>query len=87
MPDKAYATAWVEGAKALEAGRPVDAALAEVGRAWDSGRTALFDRLLTPPFNRVVPEGRDDSATTLADKLALARAWRGLARGLDPQSR
>jgi hypothetical protein len=83
----AYAAAWLEGAKALEAGQPVDLALAAVGRSWDSGRTALFDRMVTPQFHKIVPEGRADAEITPAEKKALASAWRGFARGLDPQSK
>jgi hypothetical protein len=84
---RAYAAAWLEGARALEAGAPVADALAAVGRSWDAGRTAAFDRWVSPQFDRLVPEGQDDALTAPADKQALARAWRAFARGLDPNAR
>jgi hypothetical protein len=77
-----YAAAWTEGAKALEAGQQVDVALKRVSQAWDSGRVVLFDRLVTPQFSKVLPEGRAEAESKAADKMALARAWRGFARGL-----
>jgi hypothetical protein len=80
---RTYAAAWIEGAKALEAGQSVDAALHVVGRSWDSGRQALFHRVVAPQFSRIVPDGQPDAATDPARKQALAAAWRGFARGLD----
>jgi hypothetical protein len=40
---KAYAEAWAEGAKALDAGKSISAALEAVSKAWTSNWTALFD--------------------------------------------
>jgi hypothetical protein len=34
---RVYAAAWNQGAKALESGQPVTAALKSVGQSWDSG--------------------------------------------------
>ncbi len=79
---RAYATAWNEGAKALESGQPVASALKSVGQSWDSGRVQLFDRLITPELSKIVPDGRPESQLTTADRQALARAWRGFASGL-----
>lgn len=84
---KAYAAAWVDGAKALEAGRPLPDALAAVKQSWEAGRTAAFDHWIGPEFGKLVPDGTADESAKPADKQALARAWRGLARGLDPQSK
>jgi hypothetical protein len=77
-----YAAAWVEGAKALEAGQSVPSALKSVAQTWDHGRTKLFGRLLTPEFSKIVPEGQSESDTQAAARLAMAQAWRGLAAGL-----
>ena len=51
---RAYAAAWNEGAKALESGQPVTAALKSVRQSWDSGQVQLFDRLVTPEFSKFV---------------------------------
>jgi hypothetical protein len=79
---RVYAGAWNEGAKALESGQSVASALKSVGQSWDSGRVQLFDRLITPEFSKIVPEGQAESESTPAGRLALARAWRGFAAGL-----
>ena len=79
---RAYATAWNEGAKALESGQPVAAALKCVSQSWDSGRVQLFDRLIAPELFRIVADGQPESQVTTSSRQALARAWRGLASGL-----
>jgi len=79
---RAYGTAWNEGARALESGQPVAAALKSVGRSWESSRVQLFDRLITPQLSKIVADGETEAQVTLADRMALARAWRGLASGL-----
>jgi hypothetical protein len=79
---KAYAAAWEEGAKGLEAGQPLSAALAAVGKAWDASRTQLFDRMATPEFAKIIPESRKDADITLQQRAAMAAAWRGFALGL-----
>jgi hypothetical protein len=81
-----YGAAWVQGAQALESGQSVPSALKSVAQSWDLGRTQLFGRLLTPEFAKIVPEGQSDSEAKAADRLALARAWRGLAAGLTARS-
>jgi hypothetical protein len=79
---KAYAAAWEEGAKGLEAGQPVSAALAAVGNAWAANRTQLFDRMVTPEFAKVIPQSQKDADITLQQRAAMAAAWRGFALGL-----
>jgi hypothetical protein len=84
---KAYATAWIEGAKALESGQPVAASLKTVSDSWDTSRVQLFDRLVTPEFAKIVPEGQADADALLVNRMALARAWRGFALGLSGSSK
>jgi hypothetical protein len=79
---KAYAAAWEEGAKGLEAGQPVSAAIAVVGKAWDVNRAQLFDRMATPEFARIIPESQKDADVTSQQRAAMAAAWRGFASGL-----
>jgi hypothetical protein len=79
---QAYAEAWNEGAKALDAGRPVAEALQTVSKVWDAGRVRLFNRLVTPEFSKVVAESKSAPEMSDADRAALARAWRGFAAGL-----
>ncbi len=78
----AYAAAWEEGAKALDAGQPLSAAIAAVGKAWDANRTQLFDRMATPEFAKIVPESQKDADVTPQQRAAMAAAWRGFASGL-----
>jgi hypothetical protein len=78
-----YGKAWVEGAKNLESGQSVPAALRTVRTLWDAGRVQLFDRMITPEFSRIVAENRAPSQYTFAERQALARAWRGFAAGLE----
>lgn len=79
---KTYAGAWEDGAKAIDAGQPLSAAIAVVGKSWDAGRSQLFDRLATPEFAHIVPESQRDADVTPAQRAAMAAAWRGFARGL-----
>jgi hypothetical protein len=79
---KAYAAAWEEGAKSLDAGQPLSASLAAVGKAWDANRIVLFDRLAAPELSRIVPESQKDADVTPAQRAAMSSAWRGLALGL-----
>jgi hypothetical protein len=81
---RVYAAAWNEGARALESGQPVAAALKSVDQSWDSGRVQLFDRLVTPEFSKIVPENQPEGEAKPADLAALTRAWRGFALGLNP---
>jgi hypothetical protein len=79
---KVYAHAWEEGAKSLDAGAAPGAALDGVAKSWDGGRVDLFEKVVTPEFSKVVPEGRPDKELTAADRAKLAAAWRGFAKGL-----
>jgi hypothetical protein len=79
---KAYAAAWEEGAKGLEAGQPLSGAIAAVGKAWDANRAQLFDRMATPEFAKIVPESQKDADLTPQQRAAMAAAWRGFASGL-----
>src|SRR5262249_35497331 len=79
---KAYAGAWEEGAKGLEAGQPFSTAIAAVGKAWDANRAQLFDRMATPEFAKIIPESQKDAAVTSHQRAAMAAAWRGFASGL-----
>lgn len=80
---KAYAAAWEEGARSLDAGQPLSASLAAVSKAWEANRTALFDRSVASEFSRIVPESQKDADVTPAQRAAMAAAWRGLALGLN----
>jgi len=79
---KAYAAAWEEGAKALDAGQPLSAAIAAVGKTWDANRTQLFDQKATPEFAKIVPESQKDADITPQQRAAMTAAWRGFASGL-----
>jgi len=83
---KVYASAWTEGAGALESGQPLESSLQKVSAAWDAGRTGLFDRLITPEFAKILPQDQDESAMTPDRRARLARAWRGFAAGLSGSS-
>jgi hypothetical protein len=80
---RAYAKAWNEGAKRLENGQSVPAALQSVRTVWEAGRIQLFDRWITPEFSRIAPESRAQSQFSYEQRKALARAWRGFAAGLE----
>jgi hypothetical protein len=79
---KAYAAAWEEGAKQLEAGGGISAALGAVSKTWSANRTKLYDQMLTPEFSKIVAESVKDADLTPAERSAMAAAWRGLSRGL-----
>ena len=79
---RAYAAAWEEGAKQLDAGKRVSEALETVAKAWSTNRTTLYDQLVTPEFAMIVAEGADDTRLSPRERAALAAAWRGLSRGL-----
>ncbi len=80
---KAYAAAWEEGARSLDAGQPLSASLAAVSKAWEANRISLFDKSVAPELARIVPESQKDADVTPAQRAAMAAAWRGLALGLD----
>jgi hypothetical protein len=79
---KSYSAAWEEGAKQLEAGGGISAALGAVSKTWSANRTKLYDHMLTPEFSRIVPESVKDADLTPAERSAMAAAWRGLSLGL-----
>jgi hypothetical protein len=79
---KAYAAAWEEGAKQLDGGAGLSAALDAVSKAWSSKRTELYDHVLTPEFSKIVIESVKDADVTPAERSAMAAAWRGLSLGL-----
>lgn len=78
----AYATAWLDGAEALESGRGVPEALGVVEKAWKARRTTLFDQKVAPYFSAIVPEGKPAVETSISDRAALAVVWREFAAGL-----
>jgi hypothetical protein len=78
----AYASAWIDGARALESGRGVSDSLGVVERAWKAGRMSLIDEKLSPFFSEVVPEGQSDAETSHIDRSTLAILWREFAAGL-----
>jgi hypothetical protein len=82
----AYAAAWDEGAKELDAGKGIAAALDVVSQKWTSSRTQLFDHVFTPEFSRIVAESVKDADVTPAERAALAAAWRGLSLGLQQKN-
>jgi hypothetical protein len=78
----AYAAAWDQGAKALDSGQGISAALDTVAQTWTANRTEIYDKLLTPELAKIVSESVKDSDVTPAERAAMAAAWRGLAVGL-----
>jgi hypothetical protein len=78
----AYAAAWEDGAKQLEAGKDISAAIDAVAKSWSANRTQLYDHLLTPEFSKIVVESVKDSDVTPAERSAMVAAWRGLAVGM-----
>ena len=78
----AYAAAWEDGARMLDAGQPIEKALGQVKTTWDKGRTEAFTSTVSPLFSRVLPEGTPEKDITAEDRQRLARAWLEFARGL-----
>jgi hypothetical protein len=79
---RAYAAAWEDGAKQLEAGGGISAAIDAVAKSWSANRTQLYDHVLTPEFSKIVVESAKDTDVTPLERSAMAAAWRGLAVGL-----
>jgi hypothetical protein len=86
MPElgRAYAAAWEAGARDLDAGKPIGTAIGTVGTTWSTGRSALYDRTITPALKTIVPEGTADVDVTAGQRAAMAAAFRGLAAGVSP---
>lgn len=80
---KAYASAIVAGAADLDAGKPVSDAIKAIGQGWDRNRQALFDHVLAPELDKIVPESTKDADVTASQRAALVSALRGLAEGLN----
>ncbi len=78
----AYAAAWDHGAKALDSGQDLSAALDLVAQTWTANRTDVYNKLLTPEQVKIVPESTKDADVTPAERAAMAAAWRGFALGL-----
>ncbi len=78
----AYAAAWEEGAKQLEAGGDISDAVDTVAKSWSANRVQLYNHVLTPEFSKIVVESVKDSDVTPVERSAMAAAWRGLAAGL-----
>ena len=79
---KAYAAAWDEGAKGLEADQNLSQGLDAVAKTWGTNRTQVFDQLATPEFRKVIAETKKDADVTPQERAAMAAAWRGFAIGL-----
>lgn len=78
----AYASAWEDGAKVLDAGQPIGVALDTVAKSWEANRKAAGNKRLTPELSKVVEQGKDEKEVTTGDRAALAKAYRGIAKGL-----
>ncbi|AGA28406.1 hypothetical protein [Singulisphaera acidiphila] len=78
----AYGLAWEDGAKILDAGQTIDMALDTTAKAWEANRKAAFNARITPELSKVVAQGKDAASVTSDDRAALAKAYRGLAKGL-----
>jgi hypothetical protein len=79
---EAYAAAWEDGAKQLDAGGGISAAIDTVAKSWAARRSQAYDHVLTPEFSKIVAESIKDADVTQAERAAMAAAWRGLALGL-----
>jgi hypothetical protein len=79
---RAYAKAWEEGAKKLEAGAGISVALEAVSTSWSSNRTQVYDQMITPELSKIVTESIKDADVTPQERAAMAAAWRGLSVGL-----
>jgi hypothetical protein len=81
---KVYASAWNDGATALDAGESVSRAIDIVAKRWSTGRTGLYDSVISPELAEILPESVRNEEVTPAQRAAVAAAWRGLAIGLSP---
>ena len=79
---KAYSQAWLKGANDLEAGKDLATSLQTVANEWEAGRTAAFNKVLTPEFVKITPEATKAEDFTSDSRARMVRAWRGLARGM-----
>lgn len=77
---EAYGEAWLDGAESLEGGKSIKDSLDVVTKAWSSGRTKVFEEVLTPAMAKIVAENQVDLSPS--ERAAMVRAWRGLAKGM-----
>jgi hypothetical protein len=75
-----YAAAWEKGATQVAAGLSSADVAATFGPDWQKARTDLFNRVLKPELNRVLPEGAPIADQAQRD--AVAKLWRDVATGL-----
>jgi hypothetical protein len=79
---KVYAAAWRDGARKLDGGSSLEAAINQVSTSWTTGRTAIYATAITPILAKAVPEGTPDADQTAPQKQAAAAAFRSIADGL-----
>lgn len=77
----AWGASLEDGAKILDAGQPIGMADDAVAKAWEANRKSAFNAHVTPELSKVVEQGKDEKSVTPADRSALAKAYRGLAKG------
>lgn len=75
-----YAAAWEKGATQVAAGLSSADVANTFGTDWQKARTDLFNRVLKPELNRVLPEGAPIADQAQRD--AVAKLWRDVAAGL-----
>jgi hypothetical protein len=75
-----YAAAWEKGATQVAAGLSSADVATTFGADWQKARTDLFNRVLKPELNRVLPEGAPIADQAQRD--AVAKLWRDVATGL-----
>ena len=66
---KAYASAIIAGAADLDAGKPVSVTIEAIGHNWDQNRRDLFDHLVAPGLDGILPEGTPTKRSQLASEL------------------
>jgi hypothetical protein len=77
----AWGASLEDGSKILDAGQPIGMADDAVAKAWEANRKAAFNKRVTPELSKVVEQSKDEKTVTAADRSALAKAYRGLAKG------
>jgi hypothetical protein len=78
----AYSSAWLAGADAIDAGKPMAAALEVVASTWRKGRSDLFAKSIEPLLSAIIPGATADADVTPAQRTRLAAAFRDVAKGL-----
>lgn len=77
-----YAPAWASYATDLDAGKPLKDAATAMNASWTQNRTAVYEKLIAPELNAIVPENTPDAQVTASQRKALAAAARNFAKGL-----